>query len=237
VNLESSSRWLYSLCGGSYANENKGEYMKNKGIYIILEGGEGTGKGTQQAILEHYYLLNGRRRVIKTHEPGGGFGPQLRQMLLGAELEHVSPHTKALTELHLFLADRACHMTKVKQWLANDYVVIQDRGSGSSIAYQGYGRGLSTYMIRQMSDDVMDGISPNVTILLDASPKDLRERIERRGNLSRFDRESLGFHQKVRKGFLDQATQNSSWAVVCALGTEEEVFMRIQSVLNERKLL
>lgn len=144
-----------------------------RGRFITLEGGDGAGKSTQAALLEDW-LTEGGRTVVRTREPGGtALGERIREMVLH-ERGHVAPRAEAL----LYAADRAHHVeTVVRPALARGDVVVQDRYIDSSVAYQGVARSLGADRVRAVSDWAADGLTPDLTVLLDLDPVVGRRRV------------------------------------------------------------
>jgi dTMP kinase len=172
------------------------------GLFITLEGGDGSGKSTQAELLEAW-LQAAHRTVIRTREPGGtDFGTQVREIVLHSR-GHISPRAEAL----LYAADRAHHIdTKVRPALERGDIVIQDRYLDSSVAYQGAGRILDAGEIRNLSLWAAEGLLPDLTILLDLDENAARARLD--GSRTRFDRlenEKGEFHARVRAAFLELA--------------------------------
>jgi dTMP kinase len=139
--------------------------MAERGLFVTFEGGEGAGKSTQVALLKAHLESDGRR-VVQLREPGGTkFGEELRDLLLS------SSKLASRTEMLLFLAARSELVDKmVKPALSAGIDVISDRFIDSTVAYQGYGRGLNIELIRTLNEAVIDGCVPDVTILLDVDP-------------------------------------------------------------------
>ena len=179
-------------------------------MFITFEGIEGAGKSTAIASVADGLERRGRR-VLLTQEPGGcALGKTLRTLLLDQKSVIASR-----AELFLFLADRAQHVAEVvRPALVQDIVVLCDRYADSTLAYQGYARGLDPAVLRQLSAEAAGGLVPNMTLLLDLPVEEglarARRRNERLGTVSsegRFDAESLAFHAKVRSGFLAIASE------------------------------
>jgi dTMP kinase len=172
--------------------------MRDGGVFIAFEGGEGTGKSTQIERLAAS-LRNTGRLVVVTHEPGGTqIGAHIREMLLHHD-EPLSPRSEAL----LFAADRAHHVdTVIKPALDAKRVVLTDRYVDSSLAYQGAGRHLSMDEIRRMSRWATQGLTPDLTILLDMPPERGLARARGEGAGDKVEAESLQFHKTVREAFL-----------------------------------
>ena len=176
------------------------------GTFITLEGVEGSGKTTQAAILADH-LRSRSKRVLLTHEPGGSrAGEAIRGIFLDPA---VSLDVSA--ELLLVLADRAQHVReKLKPALARGEIVISDRYSDSTTAYQGYGRGFDLRLLSELNKLATDGLMPGLTFVLDCSVEVGLERTRQRarGDVRRPDRfegEELEFHKRVRSGFLTLA--------------------------------
>lgn len=172
------------------------------GLFITLEGGDGSGKSTQAGLLADWLAGQGRT-VLRTREPGGTpVGVLIRDIVLHHRGE-VAPRAEAL----LYAADRAQHIaTAVRPALARGEVVIQDRYLDSSVAYQGAGRVLGGTEIRDLSLWAAEGLLPQLTILLDLDETTARGRLDDANK--RFDRleaEKADFHRRVRASFLELA--------------------------------
>lgn len=177
---------------------------------ISFEGGDGSGKTTQLRLLEKYLVRRGEA-CLCTREPGGTtLGEMIRQVLLeGGREEIASP-----TELFLYLADRAQHVHEViRPALASGRLVLCDRFTDSTLAYQGYGRGVDLDMLRRLNQVASHGIMPDLTFLLDCPVEVGLSRTTQRlvgqksgkGREDRFEREKAEFHERVRTGFLELA--------------------------------
>jgi dTMP kinase len=165
-------------------------------MFITFEGGEGNGKSTQSKIL--YEKLKGSgKKCILTHEPGGTEVGELICKILKSE--HSEP-ISAETELLLFNASRSQLIEQViLPALNDDAIVICDRYTDSTLAYQGYARGLDLETVRKANVLGSHGIVPDLTFFFDMDPKSSFSRIKTK--LDRIEKESLAFHEKVRKGF------------------------------------
>ena len=170
------------------------------GYFIAFEGGEGTGKSTQAAMLAESLRARGHD-VVVTFEPGAtSVGRRLREILLDRRSVGMSPRTEAL----LYAADRAQHVTEVvRPALARGAVVISDRYVDSSLAYQAAGRDLDEREVRQLSRWATRGLTPDLTLLLDVDPAIGLARATGPGD--RLEAEALAFHERVRTQFLDLA--------------------------------
>jgi len=185
-------------------------------MFVTLEGPEGAGKSTVQGLLAARLREQGRD-VLTTREPGAGeVGKAVREVLLhGGDLE-------PLTELFLFLADRAEHVAKtIRPALAKGTIVLCDRHADSTVVYQGYGRGLDVEKLRDLNAMATQGLRPDVTLLLDIDPV---LGLQRTLNKDRLDSEPIEFHHRVRHGFLSEAKREPDrWRVVDASRSPEEV--------------
>ena len=198
-------------------------------MFITLEGPEGAGKTTQLVRIEAW-LTQKSYVVVRTREPGGdAIGERVRTLLL-----HGHPHPEA--ELLLFAAARAQNCAEViLPALKSGKVVLCDRFTDSTVAYQGFGRGLSLETIAQVNTFATGGLTPDVTLLLDLPVTMGLTR--RRGDLNetqnRMDREALEFHEKVREGYLWQAKQSPKRIkIIDATQTPDAIFAQIQCVLE-----
>jgi dTMP kinase len=201
--------------------------VTGSGIFITLEGGDGSGKSTQSTLLGDW-LEQRERTVLRTREPGGtDFGVEVREIVLHSR-GHISPRAEAL----LYAADRAHHIsTLVRPALQRGEVVIQDRYIDSSVAYQGAGRVLDAEEVRSLSMWAAEGLLPDVTVLLDLDETEARRRLD--GSRTRFDRlenEKAEFHARVRRAYLDlAAAEPERFLVVDAALPVEEIAAVIRS--------
>ncbi|MEX2540941.1 MAG: dTMP kinase [Trueperaceae bacterium] len=189
------------------------------GLFIAFEGPEGGGKSTQIAALDARLRASGVDPVV-TREPGGtGAGDAIRRVVLDPALE-VAP----LTEFLLYSASRAQLVSEIlTPALAAGRVVVSDRFSGASLAYQGYGRRLELDFIEELTQRATGGLRPDLTVLLDLEPEQGLERISTRGDSDRLELADLEFHRRVRRGFLNQATGREDWLVLDATLLEEDL--------------
>ena len=178
-----------------------------RGKFITLEGGEGAGKTTQAKLLVDALDAAGIETVL-TREPGGTFGAEAIRKLV---LDGTKDRWSGMTELLLMYAARVDHVEKlIRPALDRGAWVISDRFADSSLAYQGYARGIDLSRIKGVHNAVMDGFEPDLTILFDIDPVIAMKRVETRGEeISRFDAESMEFHHTLRDAVLDIAQQNS----------------------------
>lgn len=173
-----------------------------RGLFITLEGPEGAGKTTNRAYLAEQLQAQGFD-VVLTREPGGTpLAEQIREILL-------APHTETMsvdTELLLMFAARAQHLTQViKPALAADKIVICDRFTDATYAYQGGGRGLDCSRIAMLEQFVQGDLRPDMTLLFDLPVEDGMARAVARGKLDRFEQEQHDFFAAVRQSYLQRA--------------------------------
>ena len=168
------------------------------GLFITLEGGDGSGKSTQSARLTGW-LTDAGHTVVVTREPGGtSLGLELRDIVLHRRGE-IAPRAEAL----LYAADRAHHIaTVVRPALERGDIVVQDRYIDSSVAYQGAGRVLDGGEVRDISLWAAEGLLPDLTVLLDLPESDGRDRMATRTKYDRLEAEAGDFHGRVRAGYL-----------------------------------
>lgn len=199
------------------------------GRLITFEGIDGSGKTTQLRRLEAHLAAAGHR-VLTTREPGGTpLGRQVREVLLAGEEGSVDP----LAELLLYAADRAHHVRRlIRPALDEGCVVLSDRFCDATIAYQGFGRGLSLPLIRQLNDLATGGLVPSLTLIYDLPVETGLARIGRRQSAGgpqeasdRIDRESVEFHRRVREGYHAlAAAEPGRFRLIPADGSIDETF-------------
>lgn len=203
-------------------------------IFITFEGGEGCGKSLQSRTL-HRRLSKISTRAILIHEPGGTLlGQKIRYLLKKACDIPISP----LAELFLFNASRNQLVHDViKPALKENKIVICDRFSDSTLAYQSYGRGLNLALVREINLLAVQGLKPDLTFLLDVPPEIGLKR-KKYGTNDRFEQEILAFHQRVRQGFLNLAQDEPQrWVIIDSLlpprKISETIWERVNSLLNQ----
>lgn len=196
--------------------------MADGGKLIAFEGVEGSGKSTQvETVAAHLRRLG--YEVVETREPGGTpLGSEIRRIVMHSTRSTPSP----LTELLLYLADRAQHLAEViVPALDRGQIVLTDRFSASTIVYQGYARQLGIERVRQLDAIVRNGVQPALTILLDCP---VEVGLQRARGDDRFHREQVAFHERVRAGFLDLAEQEpQQYCVIDSTLDTDEVTRRI----------
>jgi len=168
-------------------------------MFITFEGSEGSGKTTQVAILAHHLAARGQN-VVQTREPGGtAIGEAIRAILFDERYCRMD----ARAEVFLYLASRAQQVAeKIRPALAAGNVVLCDRFTDTTSVYQGCGRGLSPDEIIPLLEFAAAGVIPDVTFLLDLDVSVGLARLAGRGNINRFDRETVAFHETIRQGYL-----------------------------------
>lgn len=190
------------------------------GIFITFEGIEGSGKSTQIAQLNEALIKEGIPHLL-TREPGGSpIGEQIREIILDKRNHMMTPKT----ELLLYLSSRAQHMKEViEPALLDNQIVISDRFTDATLAYQGYARGEDLEKIKIWNRYLMENIEPQLTFLLDVDVSTGLSRVAKRKNENRLDQETLGFHQKVREGYLILAEENPHRIHVLSGAKDSEV--------------
>ena len=175
------------------------------GIFITLEGPDGSGKTTQIAYLRSLFEREGYT-VVQTREPGGTpIADRIRSLILDPAHREMTARTEAL----LYMAARAQHTAElIRPALNRDAVVISDRYTDSTLVYQGVARGLPQEALAWLNRFATEDMVPDLTLLLDGDSGKLAQRLVDRGNRDRLDSEGLEFHQRVRAGFLRLAEQN-----------------------------
>jgi dTMP kinase len=202
-------------------------------LFITFEGGEGCGKSVQSRAL-YNRLAQSAIPAVLTHEPGGTpLSKKIRGWLKRADNIKISP----LTELLLFNASRTQLLDEViHPELKKGKVVICDRYTDSTIAYQSYGRGLDIDMVRAVNDIATQGLKPNLTVLLDISAEEGLARKKRR---DRFEQEDIAFHHRVREGYLRLAKEEPQrWLTIDAAQSKakiaEVIWQRVSHLLSQQ---
>jgi len=208
------------------------------GYFITFEGVEGCGKTTQIKLLSEFLSARGIDTLL-TREPGGcPIADKIRTILLDAENRALSP----LAELMLYAAARAQHVSEVIiPALNTGKVVLCDRFSDATVAYQSFGRGIDRGVIDTLNLHACQGISPDLTVLVDCDPRIGLERARRRIEATsgpreeRFELEALTFHQKVRAGYLQLAAdQPDRFLIIDGSDSIEDIFTTISTQLLTR---
>ncbi|MBI2160024.1 MAG: dTMP kinase [Candidatus Rokubacteria bacterium] len=196
------------------------------GLLITFEGVEGSGKTTQMARLERWLRAKGHR-VSSTREPDGTrLGRAVRRLF---ELE-----PEPLVEVFLFLAARHQHVAeKIRPWLERGRIVLSDRYADATVAYQGYGRGVDPDLIRELNVRATGGVLPDLTLLFDLDPAEGFRRMGRRRR-DAFERETLAFHRRVRRGYLEiLRAEPKRVRLIDAAPAPAKVAAEVQAVVEE----
>lgn len=199
-----------------------------KGLFITFEGADGCGKTTQRGLLADYLTQKGFD-VLITREPGAkGLGEKLREILLNYDGE-VSSNCEAF----LFLADRAQHIdTIVKPALESGKIVLCDRHTDSTLAYQGYGRGVNLEQIKMLNNLATSGLKPDLTFVFDVDVETSMARVGK--NKDRMESAGREFHEKVRMGYLEIAKQEPERIkVISSKDTIENIFEQVKKIVDE----
>jgi dTMP kinase len=196
-----------------------------RGVLITFEGVEGSGKTTQMLGLARWLKRQGYR-VERTCEPDGtGLGRAVRRLF-----EH---GPQPLSEMFLFLAARHQHVAeRIGPWLKRGRIVLCDRYTDATVAYQGYGRGLDPELIRELNVRATGGVLPDLTLLFDLDPAVGFRRIGRRRD--HFERLTLAFHRRVRRGYLEiQRAEPKRVRVIDAAATPSAIAAQVQATVGE----
>ena len=204
-----------------------------RGRFITFEGGEGTGKSTQIRLLAER-LASRAPEVVATREPGGSPGAEaIRDLLVTGAADRWS----GVTETLLMYAARRDHIERViRPAIARGAWVLCDRFADSTRAYQGAGDGVDPKLIAALERHVLEGVKPDLTLILDL-PVDagLARAAERAGSETRFEAKGRAFHERLRQAFLDIArTEPDRFAVIHASGSREAVGAAVWSAVQDR---
>ena len=206
-------------------------------LFITFEGVEGSGKTTQIQRLKRYLKKRGTPCKV-TREPGGcPIGDKVRKILLNPEHRAMTP----LSELLLYEASRIQHVKEViEPLLKKGVVVLCDRFSDATVAYQGYGRGIDLRVVESLNRLTSQGIKPDITFLLDCpSHLGLKRALQRNRTLNkeregRFEKEKIQFHHRVRRGYLSIAKKEPDRVkVIDTREGEDKVFEKILKIVDE----
>jgi dTMP kinase len=202
-------------------------------MFITFEGPEGSGKSTQIRLLADYLRENGQS-VIATREPGGtAIGDQIRACL------HDVGNTAmtAAAEILLYSASRAQLVAElIRPALAAGQIILCDRYADSTMAYQGYGRGLNKDDLAHITQFATGGLQPDLTFLLDISvERGLQRRLQNGQEMNRMDRQTLAFYERVRQGYYELAGANDGrWVILDGDRPVEAVQADLRRITSER---
>ncbi len=205
--------------------------MADRGFFITFEGTDGAGKTTQ---IQHLSaeLRQAGYDICLTREPGGTpISEQIRDILLNPDHSEMA----VTTELLLYTASRAQHVSEViKPALEAGKIVISSRFADAMVVYQGYGRGLDLERINRLNRIATDGVTPDVTVVLDLPVEIGLQRVrKRRGGLDRLEREKIEFHQRLRDGYRALAEQEPQRIkIIDAQASPKQVYTQIQGAVQ-----
>jgi dTMP kinase len=197
-----------------------------RGVLITFEGVEGSGKSTQIRRLERWLRREGYRPQTTSEPDGTPLGVAVRRLF--------ERGPRPLAEVFLFLAARHQHVAdRIAPWLRAGRVVLCDRYTDATIAYQGYGRGIDPALIRELNVQATGGVLPDLTLLFDLDPAVGFRRIAGR-RLDRFEREKLAFHRRVRRGYLEiLRAEPKRVRLVDATAAPAVVERRVRAIVEE----
>ena len=202
--------------------------MTNKGLFITLEGADGCGKTTQLKLLKEYFEKLGYE-VVVTREPGAkGLGEEIRKLLL-----HYDGYVSPKCEAFMFLADRAQHIdTIIKPAVEEGKIVLCDRHTDSTIAYQGYGRGEDIEKLTALNNLATGGYKPDLTLIYDV---DIETAISRRGDdRDRMEQAGKDFQIRVQQGYREIAKlEPNRVKIIDAKDSIETVFNKTQELVEQ----
>jgi dTMP kinase len=200
-----------------------------RGVLITFEGVEGSGKSTQMRRLERWLRREGYRSEVTREPDGTALGAAVRRLF---ERRGVKP--LPLAEMFLFMAARQQHVIeRIRPWLRAGRVVLCDRYTDATVAYQGYGRGVDPQLIRELNVHATGGVFPDLTLLFDLDPALGFRRIGGR-RLDHFEREKLAFHRRVRRGYLElMRAEPKRVRRIDAAGAPADVERQVRAIVGE----
>ena len=199
-----------------------------QGLFITFEGADGCGKTTQIKLIDEY-LRNKGYKTLLTREPGAkGLGEKIREILLNYEGE-----VSSRCESFLFLADRAQHVDCIiKPALKDGVIVLCDRHTDSTVAYQGYGRGLDIEEIKKLNNLATGGLKPDLTLVFDVDIETSQARVGK--NKDRMESAGIEFFKKVREGFLEIAKEEPQRVkVIDSSDTIENIHKKVVELIGK----
>ncbi|WP_457644456.1 dTMP kinase [Persephonella sp.] len=206
-----------------------------RGFFITFEGIEGAGKSTQAKLLYEFLREKGKKAVL-TREPGGtDLGKKIREILLSPAEEIFPP----LAELMLYEADRNIHIHNViKPYLNKGFYVISDRYIDSTVAYQGYARGIDIKLVEKLNSIASEGLTPDITFIIDIPVEEGMKRIQKYRKKDRIEQEEIDFHNRLREGFLQIAKKEKERVVLLDGKKDKEVILyEILEILRKRDII
>lgn len=201
-----------------------------KGFFITLEGGEGAGKSTQQARIVAWLQAHGKQ-VVETREPGGTeVSEQIRQVLLDTRNAGLDSRAELLL---MFAARTQLLQQVIRPALAAGKVVVSDRFTDASYAYQGGGRQMGADTVKVLESFVHHDLQPDLTLLFDVSIEQGMQRVAGRGASDRFETESVKFFERVRETYLERAAASPQrFRIIDAGQDQEQVWQQVQVILE-----
>ena len=202
----------------------------SKGLFITFEGGEGTGKSTQAKILYNYFISNNVNTIL-TREPGGcDEAEEIRNLLVKGSIDKWD----GLTEALMHNAARREHVMRIiKPALLKNKIVICDRFTDSTIAYQGIGQGVNKEFLTYIIKEVTENIIPNITFIFDMDIKNSLIRANKRDNNNRYEKFNINFHKKVRNYFLSLEKKDKRYIIINASNSIESISKIILASVNK----
>ena len=199
-----------------------------KGVFITVEGIDGSGKTTQALRIKKFFESKDKK-VIFTKEPGGTkLGMKIREILLHEDMNPMS-------EFLLFASDRKEHVENlILPSLRSGYIVISDRFHDSSVAYQGFGRGVALEFIEYVHNKVLGGVLPDLTFIFDLPPS---KGLERLHSKDRIERAGIDFLMRVRNGYLSIAKTSDRFVIIDANRDKEVVWRDVEKEILKRRLI
>lgn len=200
-----------------------------KGLFITFEGADGCGKTTQLNLLADYLIQKGYD-VVKTRETGAkGLGEKIREIVL-----HYDGEISSNAEAFLFLADRAQNIDVIVIPAVNaGKIVLCDRHIDSTIAYQGYGRGIDLERLKMLNNLATSGFKPDLTLVFDVDVETSMARVGQ--NQDRIEAAGTEFHEKVRQGYLELAKQEPERVkVINSKDSIENIFEQVKKIVDEK---
>ena len=202
----------------------------SKGLFITFEGGEGTGKSTQAKILYDYFISNNVNTIL-TREPGGcDEAEEIRNLLVKGSIDKWD----GLTEALMHNAARREHVMRIiKPALLKNKIVICDRFTDSTIAYQGIGQGVNKEFLTYIIKEVTENIIPNITFIFDMDIKNSLIRANKRDNNNRYEKFDINFHKKVRNYFLSLEKIDKRYIIINASNSIKSISKIILASVNK----
>ncbi len=205
---------------------------KKKGLFITLEGPDGSGKSTQAILLARYLKRKGHK-VVRTREPGGtSIAEALRRIILNPK-----NRISEVAEVFLYEAGRAQHTSElILPALRQGKTVVCERYADATLAYQGYGRKMDIRMVKELNRIGSSGLKPDLTILLDLDVREGLKRVRRTPGrrIDRMEGESVEFHERVRKGYREIASREPGRVkIIRAKKSPEETHLEVVKVIEK----